>query len=72
MIRVRKNEKRITVISAIGHDGYLAVRVLEPGQRFNRLVFADFLRNEIVPLLNPLNGMNANSVIVLGKRFPRL
>ena len=66
MRRIRTNNQRIPVISAIGYDGYLAVRVLEPGQKFNRIVFAEFLRNEIVPLLNPYNGRNAYSVILLG------
>ncbi|XP_068697446.1 uncharacterized protein [Montipora foliosa] len=62
--RIRTNNRRITVISAIGYDGYLAVRVLKPGQKFNRIVFAKFLRNEIVPLLNPHNRRNAHSVIL--------
>ena len=59
------------MISAIGYDGYLAVRVLEQGQKFNRIVFAEFLRNEIVPLLNPYNGRNADSVILLGNNIQK-
>ena len=35
--RIRTNNRRITVISAIGYDGYLAVSVLEPGQKCNRI-----------------------------------
>ena len=69
VIRTRKNSQRITVISAIAHDGYLGIRVLNPGQRFNRIVFADFLRNDIVPLLNPYNGRNTRSVVVLGNEL---
>ena len=65
----RTNSQRITVISAIGHDGYVGVRVLNPGQRFNRIVFADFLRHDIAPLLNPYNGRNARSVVVLGNKW---
>ncbi|KAK3748781.1 hypothetical protein QZH41_013517, partial [Actinostola sp. cb2023] len=63
--RPRTNKLRISVISAIGYDAYLSVRVLEPGDKFNRIVFEDFLRNDIVPLLNPYNGRNARSIIVL-------
>ena len=55
--------------SAIGYDGYLAVRVLEPGQKFNRVVFAEFLRNEIVPFLNPYDGRNTRPVILLGNNI---
>ena len=70
MRRIRTNNRRITVISAIGYDGYLAVRVLGPGQKFNRIVFAEFFRNEIVPLLNPYNGRNAaHSVILLANNI---
>ena len=69
VIRTRTNSQRITVISTIAHDGYLSIRVLNPGQRFNRIVFADFLRNDIVPLLNPYNGRNARSVVVLGNKL---
>ena len=43
--------------------------VLEPGQKFNRFVFAEFLRNQIMPLLNPYNGRNAHSVILLGNNI---
>ena len=43
--------------------------VLEPGQKFNRFVFAEFLRNKILPLLNPYNGRNAHSVILLGNNI---
>ena len=66
---MRTNNQRITVISAIGYDGYQDVRVLQPGQRFHRFVFADFLRNEIVPLLTEYNGRNARTVVVLGKKL---
>ena len=69
VIRTRRNSQCITVISAIAHDGYLSIRVLNPGQRFNRIVFADFLRNDIVPILNPYNGRNARSVVVLGNKL---
>ena len=69
VIRTRTNSQRITVISAIAHDGYLSIRVLNPGQRFNHIVFADFLRNDIVPLLNQYNGRNARSVVVLGNKL---
>ena len=69
MIRTRTNSQRITAISAIAHDGYLSIRVLNPGQRFNRIVFADFLRNDIVPLLNPYSRRNARSVFVLGNKL---
>jgi hypothetical protein len=64
--RRRTNNQRISVISAMGNDAYLSVRVLEQGEKFNRVVFADFLRNDIVPLLNPYNGRNARSIVVLG------
>ena len=56
------NSQRNTVISAIGHVGYLGIQVLgNPGQRFNRFVFADFLRN-IVSLLNPYNAGEKRSL----------
>ena len=63
------NNQCITMIYTIGYAGYLAVRVLEPGKKFKRIVFAEFLRNEIVPLLNPYNGRNAHSVILLGNNI---
>ena len=69
MIRTRTNSQRITVISAIAHDGYLGIRVLNPGQQFNRIVFAKILRNDIVPLLSPYNGRNSCSVVVLGNKL---
>ena len=69
VIRTRTTSQSITAISAIAHDGYLGIRVLNPGQRFNRIVFADFLRNDIVPLLNPYSGRNARSVFVLGNKL---
>ena len=43
--------------------------VLEPGQKFNRFVFAEFLRNQIMHLLNLYNGRNALSVILLGSNI---
>ena len=69
VIRTRTNSQRITAISAIAHDGYLSILVLNPGQRFNRIVFADFLSKDIVPLLNPYSRRNARSVFVLGNKL---
>lgn len=64
--RREKSHKRINVISTIACDAYLSVDVLDPGQKFNCVVFAEFLRNKVVPFLNPYNCRNARSVFVLG------
>ena len=69
VIRTRTNSQLIAVISTIAHDRYLSIQVLNPGQLFNRIVFADFLHDDIVPLLNPYNGRNARSVVVLGNKL---
>lgn len=64
--RTVQNSQRISVISAIGYDGYLCTRVLPPGQTVTSGVFNQFLRQDVVPLLNLYNGRNPNSVVVLG------
>ncbi|XP_028519026.1 uncharacterized protein LOC114576492 [Exaiptasia diaphana] len=63
--RTKKSNKRTNVVSAIACDAYLSVEVLEPGQKFDREVFSNFLRNKVVPFLNPYNGRNSRSVVVL-------
>jgi len=64
--REMTNNQRISVISAIGYDGYLSVCVLQPGETVTGDVFAEYLRNDIVPLLNQYTGRSSNSIVVLG------
>ncbi|KAK3716259.1 hypothetical protein QZH41_008145 [Actinostola sp. cb2023] len=63
--REMTNNQRISVISVIGYDGYLSVCVLQPGETVTGDVFAEYLRNDIVPLLNQYTGRSSNSIVVL-------
>ena len=56
---------RVTSISAVNYNSLIAVHLTKKtlnGTRFKR-----FLRSEIVPQLQQYNGVNHNSVVVMGK-----
>lgn len=52
-------------MAAISYDGVLGVRLKQ--KTFNRRRFIRFLADEVVPSLEPYNGINSNSVLVMGK-----
>ena len=56
-------------ISAIGLEGLLCVDILGEGLTVNAERFLEFLNNHLVPTLNPFNGVNSWSVVVLGKSY---
>lgn len=58
---------RLSAIAAIGIDGCLGVKVVEGS--VNGPTFAQFLRDELAPLLQPYNGINDNSVVIMGKFY---
>ena len=54
---------RVTSISAVSYDGLIAAHMTRKtlnGRRFKR-----FLRNEIAPQLQPYDGVNDRSVVVI-------
>lgn len=55
-----------SAISAIGLEGLLCVDILEDGETVNAVRFNTFLNDHLVPVLNPFNGVNSRSVVVLG------
>ena len=57
-----------TIISAISSEGVLASWVLKnPYERFNRHLFSQFLDEQLFPDMNPFNGENPRSVLVMGE-----
>ncbi|XP_068690029.1 uncharacterized protein [Montipora foliosa] len=60
---VNPRSPRVTSISAVSYDGLIAAHMTRKtlnGRRFKR-----FLRNEIAPQLQPYNGVNDRSVVVM-------
>ena len=57
--------QRITSIAAISYNGLLACKLTK--KTLNGRRFKNFLRKEIVPLLQPYNGVNSQSVVVMGE-----
>ena len=53
-------------ISAISLDDLLCVKVLDEGVNVNAEEFIDFLNVHLAPTLQPFNGHNSRSVVVLG------
>ena len=58
---------RISVTAAISYNGLIAANA--SAENFEAVGFLDFLRTNITPLLRPYNGLNATSVVVMGKRL---
>lgn len=56
---------RITSISAVSYNGLVSMHLRR--KHFNGKGFKRFLRNQLAPNLQPYNGVNANSVVVMGK-----
>ena len=57
-----------SVISAISSEGVLASCVLKnPYERFNGHSFSQFLDEQLLPDMNPFNGENPRSVLVMGE-----
>ena len=64
-IYVSPHGPRLSVIAAVSFDGVLAARISE--EYFNPDLFIDFLQTNVVPTLQQYNGINANSVVMMGK-----
>ena len=52
-------------MAAVAHEGIFALTLNT--KTFNARRFLRFLRNEIVPRLQPYDGINSNSVVIMGK-----
>ena len=63
-IYVSPHGPRLSVIAAVSFDGVVAASISE--ENFNADLFIDFLRTNVVPTLQPYNGINANSVVIMG------
>ena len=56
-----------SVISAISSEGVLTNGILRnPEERFNTQSFIDYLEERLLPAMNPFNGENPHSVLVMG------
>ena len=61
-----------SVISAISSEGLLACCVLKnPHERLNGHSFSQFLDEQLLPAMNPFNGENPRSVLVMGEQPQR-
>ena len=58
---------RFSVIFVISSEGLVANYVLPLEQRFDNNAFIEFLDVCLLPVMNVYNGVNARSVIVMGK-----
>ena len=57
-----------SVISAISSEGVLANRILRnPDERFNTYFFIEYLEERLLPAMNPFNGENPQSVLIMGE-----
>ena len=57
-----------SAISAISSDELLANQLMKnPQERFDANSFIQFLNEQLLPAMNPFNGENPRSVIVMGK-----
>ena len=55
-------------ISAISSEGLIANRLLKnPDERFDARSFIQFLDEQLLPAMNPFDGRNSQSVLVMGK-----
>ncbi|CAB4024257.1 Hypothetical predicted protein [Paramuricea clavata] len=55
-----------SAISAISSDGLIANQLMKnPDERFNANSFIQFLNEQLLPAMNPFNGENPRSVIVM-------
>ena len=55
-----------SVISAISSEGVLANRILRnPDERFNTYSFIECLEERLLPAVNPFNGENPQSVLIM-------
>ena len=54
---------RVTAMAAVAHEGIFALTLNT--KTFNARRFLRFLRNEIVPRLQPYDGINSNSVVII-------
>jgi len=63
--RFNPRGQRHSAIFAISSDGPMALKLVDDS--VNGDTFVEFLRNELVPALNPFNGVNPHSVVVLGE-----
>ena len=61
---VNPRSPRVTSISAVSYNGLIAAHLVR--KTFNGR-FKRFLRNEIAPQLQPYNGVNDRSVVVMGR-----
>ena len=62
---VNPSSPRVASISAVSYDGLIAAHLTR--KTFNGRRFKRFLRNEIASLLQPYNGVNDRSVVVMGR-----
>ena len=59
---------RYSVISAISTEGIVANTLMKnPAERFDGLSFIRFLDEQILPAMNPFNGENPRSILVMGE-----
>ncbi|CAB4016334.1 Hypothetical predicted protein, partial [Paramuricea clavata] len=57
-----------SAISAISSDGLIANQLMKnPEERFDANSFIQFLNEQLLPAMNPFNGENPRSVIVMGE-----
>ncbi len=64
----RRNWRRgpkLSVIGAISVDGVEGLRITE--RSVIERTFVDFIEEDLAPVLQPYNGINSKSVVILGK-----
>ena len=57
------NGKRISVIAAMSTNGVEDFYIVEGS--VNGEIFCEYLRNSLLPLLQPFNGTNSNSIVII-------
>lgn len=57
---------RFTTIAPISYDGLVAAHITT--DNFNADEFIMFLLRNIIPVLQPYDGANPNSVVIMGKK----
>ena len=61
--RILHRGKRISAIAAMASDGVVAVELLKGS--VNGETFADFVRGSLIPEMQPFDGQNSRSIVVL-------
>jgi hypothetical protein len=58
--------ERWSSIAAIGMSGLRCLHTLQG--TVNGQEFASFIRRHLLPVINPFNGINSHSVVIMGKK----